>query len=230
MALAYVQGSSENSKERGNLRGKGERPPDVAPKCSAWILTPSLTSPVTSEVAADFQGRRKRRSASSALLAKHSEPRDEPPLQWGARGGTLAWAAAAVGPQGQRGSRCGCGRAGEAPARGRGGLTGPPVSAARGPALTIPVAPRRAPNSATYSPRPRTRGSGRPNSEPPTRKGHSARRRRAGPAGKAEGATVPRPERLPDRACAPQRPQRFDGMEASARALGEGTWRGFVSQ
>lgn len=200
----------------------------MAPKCSAWILTPSLTSPVTSEEVADFQGRRKRRSASSALLAKHSEPRDDLPLQRGARGGTLAWAA--VGPQGQRGSRCGCGRAGEAPARGRGGLTGPPVSAARGPALTITVAPRRAPNSATYSPRPRTRGSGSPNSEPPTRKGHSARRRRAGPAGKAEGATVLRPARLPGRACAPQRPQRFDRVEASARALGEGTWRGFVSQ
>ena len=143
----------------------------MAPKCSAWILTPSLTSPVTSEEVADFQGRRKRRSASSALLAKHSEPRDDLPLQRGARGGTLAWAAAAVGPQGQRGSRCGCGRAGEAPARGRGGLTGPPVSAARGPALTITVAPRRAPNSATYSPRPRTRGSGSPNSELQTRKG-----------------------------------------------------------
>lgn len=163
----------------------------MAPKCSAWILTPSLTSPVTSEEVADFHGRRKSRGAASASLAKHSEPRDDLPLQWGARGGKRAWAAGAVGPQGQRGSRCGCGRAGEAPARGRGGHTGPRVSAARGPALTIPVALSQAQDSATHSPRPRTRGSGSPNSEPPTRKGHSARRRRAGPAGKVEGATVP---------------------------------------
>lgn len=116
MALAYVQGSSENSKERGNLRGKGERPPDVAPKCSAWILTPSLTSPVTSEVAADFQ-RPKEKAQRVLGVTRQAQrtPRRAPSTVGGPRGNTRVgsgsgWAPRSAGVEMRlwegRGSSC----------------------------------------------------------------------------------------------------------------------------
>lgn len=209
VALSYGRGSSDSSEQRGNLEGQRREATRRGAEVLGWDLTPSRTSPVTSGEAADFHGL---------------------PLQWGA---------ARENARGQRE------RLGPKVSGGRGAAVGGPgrflpaaVEALRGPGSPPPAvqpSPSRWPRAERRS-RPHTHlGQGPEGLRKPLPTTADSERSLCAQTprgacregGRSDGA-------LGQSACltAPAHhsaPSGSAGWRPTARALREGTWRGFVT-